>query len=197
MSPSKTRSAWPDLAAPLPSTTAAEPRVGNHDQLETREHAPEPAVMTELREACERGEVGTLKAKRGQLAPTIEQFGGLGLYARTGYLESATTITLSRSIRDVVVNVSRPGVFQRAAERIVPEFGHASVDDAALLKALDGLIDRNTAYGLRTLVVLDESVGFEDHASLAKLAKRRVVGIARAVESDDGPVRPEWHPDGR
>jgi hypothetical protein len=173
------------------------PRTGSPLDTQTREHADAPTIISALRESCERGEVGVLEARTGQLATLIERFAEVGVYARTGYLEASTTITLSRTLRDVIVSVTKPGIWQRAAERVSPEFGQATVSEATVLKALDGLIDRNTALGLPTLVVLDASMCIEDHDALAALAARRKVGIAHAIESNHGPVQPEWHPNGR
>jgi len=194
----KTDTRWPELPAAPTTKRAPTPRVSNPTTPEPVAAAAEPpTIIVTLRDACEAGATGTLVARRGHVAPLIDSFAGTGLSARVGFLNSACIITVARELRDVLATVTSSGMFLRGAERFPPEFGKPAVTDADLLKHLESLIDRNATAALPVLILLDESVGFEDTAALRELAARRRVGIVRIVESEDGPATPEWRPDGR
>ncbi len=97
---------------------------------------------------------------------------------------------MARELRDVVTTITRPGLWIRGAERHRGELGHTFVDDAALVKILNGQIDYGVSYGLPILITLDASVGPVD---LAEMAEWRSVGVARIV--DDPDSCPVWSED--
>ncbi len=172
-----------------------DPRLGNPVPAEPVVAHAEPAIITDLRNACEAGEVGTLTAHRGQLASMIDAFAGTGLSQRVGYLDRACVITIARELSDVLATVTSSGMFLRGAERFRPEFGRGAVTEPDLLKHIESMIDRNRDAALPALILLDESVCFEDNDALRELAQRRRVCIARAIETDD-TAGVEWRADG-
>lgn len=187
---SNTASPWPDLNAPVSAPRTAEPAPA--PAVAAAAAPAEPDIVLELREACERGAVGTLRARPGQHGPVLDAFAGTGVYAGEGRLQAAILISVSRELRDIVTATTRPGaVWIRGAERHRPEPGTATVDDAALVKVLNGQIDYGVSYNVPILIALDPSVGPVD---LSEMAEWRGVGVARIVDDPD-ITRPLWSED--
>jgi hypothetical protein len=173
-----------------------EPRTATPVAAEPTEHQV-PTIISQLRDAAEHGEFGTVTVRPGQLAHFLDAFAGTGTAAplNANANTTACVVVLSRIPQgDVIASVTQPGRFERAPQRWRPEIGTVFLDERTLLLHLGGLLDQCETFRLQhKLVLLDRTVEVEP-ARLKELAERRGVAIGLIDEQPDGPHAPVWEP---
>ena len=168
--------------APLIAAAIAEAERQADAELE---QAAAESVVGALRLAVARGQVGRLTVGDGQLASTIAQLVGSGMFARPGHPASAGVLTIDREGGGLGVRVDSPGMHARY-ERSA--FG--SLDDPAALKWARSFVadirETPRTAVVPVLLLVAESCVPASLEGLSKLADEFTVGVALVSDGEPG-----------